>query len=156
MRRVEWIVCERSNRWAAALRVALSSEETTPRMCETRRLVEVDDELDSHPLAIAAIEVRRDHFAELLAWLPAARRRHRQFRCVALLDRAILDESQSVVGVLLEAGVDAYATSPRRLEAVLELGKQHRQTAGYLPRDASFADEVWASLPWQAATSPLG
>jgi hypothetical protein len=161
MTRAEWIVCERTNRWAAALRVALSPEETMPRIRETRRLAEIDDEIDSHPQAIVAVEVCRDRFAELLAWLTAARRRYPQMCCVALLDRSVLNrsilgDSQPVIGVLLEAGVHAYATSPRRLEAVLELGEQHLRIAGNQRQDSSFADQVWASLPWQAAPSPLG
>jgi hypothetical protein len=150
MSRVEWIVCEQSCRWASALRMALASGELPHRLRELRHLAELDAELAARPTALAAIEIHRGNFAQLLAWLPAARERHVHARYVALLDRSLADDLDEVCDALVEAGAQAIATSPRRLDAVVALAARHAQTAGKIDENAPLAAQVWAALPWQA------
>ena len=150
MSRLEWIVCERTSRWASALRMALSSGETSHQLRELRHLAELDAALTARPTALAAIEVHRGNFAQWLAWLPVARERHVQARCVALVDRSLADDLEEVGDALVEAGAQAIATSPRRLDAVVALGARHAETVARIDVNASLAAQVWASLPWQA------
>ena len=151
IRPAEWIVCEQTSRWASALRRALESGDTPHRLRELRHLAELDAEFAVRPSALAAIEVDRGNFAQLLAWLPTARERHVHARCVALVDRSLAEELDEICDALVEAGAQAIATSPRRLEAVVGLGTQHAKIAANTNVNASFVDQVWASLPWQRA-----
>ncbi len=147
---VEWIVCERTSRWASALRMALAADGTPHRIRELRHLAELDVELTARPTALAAIEIHRGNFADLLAWLPTARERHVHARCVALLDRSLADNLNATCDALDEAGAPAIATSPRRLDAVVALGTRHAETARIIGENAPLVAQVWASLPWQA------
>jgi hypothetical protein len=153
---LEIIVCERTSRWASALRMELASVDLPHRLRELRHLAELDAELDERPGALVAVEVRRGNFAELLAWLPAARRRHCRARYVALVDDSLLDHQSEVGDALVEAGVQAIATSPRRLETIVAIGMRHAATAGKTDENAPLATQVWASLPWQAGGSQVG
>ena len=156
MRPLEILVCERTSRWASALRMELASVDLLHRLRELRHLAELDAELDERPAALVAVEVRRGNFAELLAWLPAARRRHCRARFVALVDHSLLDHQCEVGDALVEAGVQASATSPRRLETIVAIGKRHAATAEKTDESAPLVTQVWASLPWQAAGSQVG
>ena len=150
MSRAEWIVCERTSRWASALRLALAAEDAPPRVRELRHLAELDAELLARPTALAAIEIHRGNFAQLLAWLPTARGRHTSACSIALVYRSLADELERVTAALLEAGAQAIATSPRRLNAILSLGRQHARIAEIGGPNAPLHEAVWASLPWQA------
>lgn len=150
IRPAEWIVCERTSRWASAFRMALASGEMPFRLRELRHLTELDAELAARPTALAAIEVHRGNFAPLLAWLPVARDRHGRARCVALVDRSLADDIDALCDALIEAGAQAIATSPRCLDAVVDLAARHAETAGKIGENTSLVDRVWASLPWQA------
>ena len=147
---VEWIVCERTSRWASALRMALARGEMPHRLRELRHLAELDAELAARPTALAAIEIHRGNFADLLAWLPTACERHDRARCVALLDRSLADNLDAACDALVEAGAPAIATSPRRLDAVIALGTRHAETARTIAENAPLMAQAWASLPWQA------
>ena len=132
IRIVEWIVCERTSRWASALRMAVGLPSDLPhRLRELRHLAELDAELAERPTALAAIEVHRGNFADLLAWLPASPRaalptpaRSRSARSFALGSRSAKSATRCV-----EAGAQAIATSPRRLDAIVALAVRHAATA---------------------------
>jgi hypothetical protein len=150
MSRIEIIVCERTSRWASALRIELASVNLPHRLRELRHLAELDAELDERPTALVAVEVRRGNFVELLAWLAAARARHGRARFTALLDHSFADHQGEVGDALVEAGIQAIATSPRRLEALVAFGERHAAAAQKTDESASLVSQVWASLPWQA------
>lgn len=147
---VEWIVCERTNRWVSALRMALANGDGAFRIRELRRTAELDGELAERPETIIALEVRRDNFAELVAWLAAARKRHLHARSVALVDRSIDSHVVEVGDVLVEAGAAAVATSPRQLSSVLALARRHAETMGKSAENSSLLAGTWAALPWQS------
>jgi hypothetical protein len=150
MNRTDWIVCARSSRWAAALRMELESQQLPFRLREVRFLSALDDELAEYAHAVVAVEADRGNFADLLRWLSAARDRHPSTRIVALLDRSLADDVVAVCDVLVEAGAEAIAASPRRLAGILALGVQHATLAGNRGQSASLEASVWAALPWQA------
>lgn len=151
MSRVEWIVCERTPRWSAALRMALAAEDAAARLIEIRMLSELDAAIAGRPHAVATIEVHAGNFAAVLNWLPAARDRHTTASFAALVDSSLSGVSDGTVATLSEAGAQAVAASPRRLEAVLALGRKHGQLSASSGRGSTVLDEVWASLPWQAS-----
>jgi hypothetical protein len=153
---IEWIVCERTTRWASALRMQLVEGGIPHRIRELRHLSELDAELAERPTAVAAIEVHRGNFAELLSWLPNDAERHPRARAVVLVDRTLSEHSAEVCDALVEAGAQAVATSPRRLEAIVACGARHAAIAEKTGPNASLADRVQASLPWQAAGSQVG
>lgn len=160
MSRVEWIVCERSGRWAAALRVALRRSSwltsAVPRLYEVRQLGEMTERLDTRPDAIALVEVQPTSLGDVLDWLTRSRRELRQAHFAALLDRSAAlhpRDRKSVIDVLREAGAAEVITSPRQLAAVLALGQRHAALraveSGRLMPGMSMAEWAWSSLPWQ-------
>jgi hypothetical protein len=151
MSRAEWIVCERTSRWAAALRLALTKDDTAPQLRELRHLGELDAEVSARPQSIVAIEVHRGNFASVLQWLSRPRVRQQTARLAALVDRSLASDSESVVGALFEAGATAIAMSPRRLEEVLALERSQTQIAEITGPHESLMDRLLATLPWQAS-----
>jgi hypothetical protein len=151
MSRVEWIVCERTPRWSAALRMALAAEDAAARLVEIRLLSELDAAIAGRPHAVVAIEVHAGNFAAVLNFLPAARARHTTSSFATLVDSSLAGIADCTVATLFEAGAQAVAASPRRLEGVLALGRKHGQLSASFSRGSTVLDEVWASLPWQAS-----
>jgi hypothetical protein len=146
---VEWIVCERTSRWAAALRLELSHRNVRFRIRETRCLTELDSELAVRPNSLAAVEVHRGNLADALTWLSSVRARHCGTRCASLVDRSLAVDLVEVCDVLAEAGVQAIATSPRRLDEVVALGQRHALKIAEIDNYLPLAAQAWASLPWQ-------
>jgi hypothetical protein len=147
--RPDLIVCERTCRWASALRMAMLAAGGPCRLRETRRLAELGAELAERPASIAAIEVHRENFATVLDWLPKARQQFTGARFVALTDRSLAEDRLTVADVLMEAGVDALAASPRRLHTVLNLVRQQAKSPAIVDESEPLTARVWASLPWQ-------
>jgi hypothetical protein len=166
----DWVLCETSSRWAAALRMALERrarpDECRHRLHETRSLVELSAYLAQRPDGLALIEVRRANLSDVLIWLTAHDGRCDQTRCVALLDRSLQadpwdvaalesDARQDVSDALREAGAVDVVVSSRHLEPTLELGQRHAESTAWRPSDdvaaLSLTARAWASLPWQAS-----
>jgi len=161
MTQCEWIVCERSGRWAAALRLAIARQRTSPigkqPLHEVRSLQELAARLAERPRAVALVEVRRTNLAETLAWLAEAGPTYPKARFVVLVDREESDGEvgSGMTGVLLAAGAVGVADSPRRLQHVLAVGQRHFASQGRMPNglgeNQSLAEWAWALLPWQPA-----
>ena len=73
MTRSEWTICERSGRWAAAVRLASLRAKwpaaAMPRVFEVRQLVELEMRLDTQSSELVLVEVNRANFADMLPWL---------------------------------------------------------------------------------------
>ena len=170
MTRCDWIICERSNRWAAALRLAGERDTAAGGVChrfrEVRSLSELPPELARQPASLIALEVSERNLIAVLAWLSAALRRFPQLRCVALLDRSLSSANQSdrsrdknsqrdIAVALREAGAWEVVESPRRLEPLLQFARRHANVAArhdaFLAENRPFTERVWATLPWQPA-----
>lgn len=149
MNRTELIVCERTSRWASALRLALVAAGDPCRLRETRRLAELDAELAERPTSIAAIEVHCENLATVLDWLPKARQHFPRTRFVALADQSLAADWDFVADALTEAGIDALAASPRRLDAVLTLARLQAKSPAIVDESEPLTTRVWTSLPWQ-------
>jgi hypothetical protein len=168
MSEIDFLVCERTGRWAAALRVGaarhdrISSRE--PRIYEARSLEELAERLEIRPLSLALLEVHLSTLGKLLPWLADHSPRFPRIRFVALLDDALgiaanrdikqlSGPSQDVVAALLEAGAADFAHSPRRLQLVFALAERHANIVADANRQLnpvqSIADWAWSQLPWQ-------
>jgi hypothetical protein len=165
----DWIICERSNRWAAALRLVLDGQNRVDgRRCqlrEVRTLADLAASLSEGQMCLACIEVRPASLGDVLAWLAKAEQEFGETRFVALLDYSLqpdpwaaaesrLNKLDDVSDALVEAGAALVVTSPRRLGPLVELGRrsanpsQSRQTSD--DAEITLTSRVWASLPWQA------
>jgi hypothetical protein len=168
MNRHSWIVCECTQRWAAALRLLLDQEtqrnRTQHRLIEVRHLEEASARLSEHPDSLVSIEVDRANFGDVIAWLTAASRRFGRARFVALADYALqpnpwesdgngMKTWQDAAGALQEAGAAMVAATPRELETIVQFGRRHAaalSVPGFADNtEMPIRETVWATLPWQ-------
>ena len=161
------IICERTGRWAAALRVGFARRSQTgpaPRIHETRSLDELAERLTIRPGSLTLLEVHPLNLAKLLPWLAHNSQRFQWARFVALLDRMLSVrpdssseqspvESQEVVAALLESGAAEIAVSPRCLQHIFVLADRHAASVSSFRRPPTEAKSIsdWARsrLPWQ-------
>jgi hypothetical protein len=179
MNRCEWIVCERGNRWATAIRTAIARESvvaefaripvlrepalksgdfsyvTRPRIREVRSLVELAQQLEIRPDSFAMVETHEANLANVLAWVAAASRRYPDGRFAALVDTSLASQQtrQDVVDALVEAGAVEVAVSPRRLQNILAVAERHSADVAERIQpaagDLSLVEWAWSRLPWQ-------
>jgi hypothetical protein len=159
MKACEWIVCERSGRWAAALRIAMAGQ-TSPlfgvrQLREVRSLEELTRTLEERRCALAFIEVRRANIGEALKWMADADLAYPGARCLALLDNEELDcaAQERIMDALRAAGAVEIAHSPRHLQPLLAIARRHAASQLSTPTDVGqpFAEWAWSLLPWQSA-----
>lgn len=164
MNNCEWIVCESTSRWASALRMALERDsrfrDGTVRLYETRQLTELTQRLAERPHCFAAVEVRVNNVGDVLGWFPWAASRFGHVRCVAFVERSLVSGQTDVVDALREAGALAVTSSPRQLRTIVDLFWRHAalsaKTANSLAAQLPWREQVWQSLPWQAARPRVG
>jgi hypothetical protein len=146
----DWIVCEQSSRWAAALRLLLDSQipadRNRYRLLEVRTLAELTASLSEQQVPLVGIEVRRANLGDALPWLAMAQQEFGDTRFVAFLDYSLqpdpwgaaesrLSDLGDVTDALREAAATMVVTSPRRLGPLVDLGRrpakpsQSRQTS---------------------------
>lgn len=167
----DWIICERTNRWAAALRLALDRQGAMGgahyRLRETRHLDDGLLALVQSPDSLVAVEVHRQNLHDTLTWLALAERRFPRSRCIALVDRSLAfgdaaggrsrrsDSRSDLCNALREAGATEIAHSPRDLAVTMELARRHFAVVSrWRESDAanrSHVEQVWSALPWQEA-----
>ncbi|HEY3395604.1 MAG TPA: hypothetical protein VGK58_23080 [Lacipirellulaceae bacterium] len=168
MSEIDLLVCERTGRWAAALRVGIARQarisSRQPRIYEARSLEELAEGLETRPLGLALLEVHLSTLGKLLSWLADRSLRFPKVRFVALLDHALgiaesreikkrSGPSQDAVDALLEAGAADFAHSPRRLQHVFALAERQAAIAAGANRQPNPAQSIagwaWSQLPWQ-------
>jgi hypothetical protein len=156
----DWILLERSNGWAAALRTAFLRESPDlpqPRIYEVRRLDDLSTRLNARPASLVLIEVARANVSAMLEWLAITAPRFPAARFAALLDGEFAEkrlDRQDALDALIEAGICEFAVSPRQIRDILALGRLHAEIAVSQRANAespSLQDWAWASLPWQEA-----
>jgi hypothetical protein len=182
MTATHWIICERSTRWAAALRMALSvdagplSNSTT--LHEVRSLAELNDQLRAHPRSLVLTEVTQDNIEAALAWLQLTTSQAKHALAIALLDTHRMDDPvrplttrneqdcpsgdrEALSAALREAGAADVVYSPRQIRPILTLGQRHAASCRNAEPDhpgatQSFEDWAWSLLPWQDAGRRIG
>lgn len=146
-----WIICEKSGRWAAALRVSLERRKHTPftsRILETRSLAELDLAIKEHKAAFVLVEVRPESMADVLSFL--TKRNWGTAQVVAMLEFGgeRSTDFRLATDALLEAGAIEVIESSRQLGAVLEIAERQPQNY-WTEHTGTIADRAWAALPWQ-------
>ena len=167
MTHLSWLVCERSGRWAGALRTVLARRESDAgvnhRVYESRSLSELDDQTDRSPISIRLLETTRQNLADALAHFVAAGIRFPATPLVALVDSesfrspasspAASSDLQSAVDALREAGAAEVIYSPRQIDLVINFGLRHfsrcAKTAALTAESQSIHDWAWSLVPWQ-------
>ncbi len=134
------IVCERSGRWAVAMRRELVADGI--RVHETRSLAECWEVLAAAPGSFVVVELTPANAETLLgrmAWL------HSEFplaRITVVADRGLA----AYEWLMREAGAVYFTCSPRRLGPAARLVRRHLDQVPSPPQ--SVVERIWASLPW--------
>jgi hypothetical protein len=164
----DWIICERTGQWAAAMRVGAARRPSlkgpAQYIHEVRSLDELTEQLAARPLSLALIEAHASNLGKLLEWLAHNSRRFPRACFIAVVDRTLTAEKNShndgssgemhdVLAALLEGGAAAIALSPRRLRHIFALADLHaisaRSLSSELAETLSITDWARSQLPWQ-------
>ncbi len=133
------IVCERSGRWAIALRHELTG--VGVRVWETRALDDCWDELAQSPASMVVLELGSDvgavlrHLTQQRRWFPAA-------RAAVVADRSMT----AYESLVREAGAAHFVASPRQAGRLAQLACRHLAQAP--PPQQTLTERIWAALPW--------
>lgn len=130
------IACERSGRWAAALRRELVE------VYETRGLAECWEMLARWPASFLVVELPEHDVAPLVDYLAMLEREFPLARAAVVADR----RRQAYQWLLREAGAVHFVTSPRELATLAQAIRRHLERAP--TPQLSLAQQVWAELPW--------
>ena len=133
------IVCERTGRWAIALRRELA--EAGVRVWETRTLADCRDELVENPASFAVVELGAN-LRGLLRLLASQPRRFPVARLAVVADRSQADYEWLV----REAGAVHFLCSPRQVALLARLACRH--LAQVPPPQQTLAKRIWTGLPW--------
>lgn len=136
------IVCERSGKWAAALRRTLARDVSVR---ETRSLTECVAELQTAPTSFLVVEVTATNLPAAFELLARVNAEFRWARVAVVAERALAECEWG----LREAGAIHFATSPRKAAELARLAERHAALAPGAKR--SLAAQVWDSLPWPEA-----
>lgn len=138
------IVCERTSRWAVAIRWALGGKAAGQglRVYEARSLTDAWERLVRAPASVIAVEaeaVSVDALAERLRRMPA---QFPQARSVLL--------GASATGMMArlwrELGVTYLVATPRGVDAVVRLAlRQHERQPAL---QSGLRGQIWQRLPW--------
>ena len=133
------IVCERSGRWAVALRRELG--EAGVRVWETRTLPDCRDELLANPASFVVIELL-PNIGGLLRLLETQPRQFPLARLAVVAGRSLA----AYEWLLREAGAVHFLCSPREVGVLARLACRH--LAEVPQPQQSLTERIWASLPW--------
>lgn len=139
--KLNWIVCERTGKWAAALRREATVGETN--VVEVRQPDELAAAIHATPWAtVVVVELRSEGLAASLDALVATERQRYRILPVAVADEELADLEL----LAREAGAVHFLTSPRRIMEFVSLGQRHQAR---VPAPAqSLRERVLAELPW--------
>jgi len=140
-----WIVCEKTGRWATALRQEPEARGT--RVWETRSLAECWEMLPRWGASFVVAELTSANVDALLDRLARLPRDHPLCRVVVVADRSLARYEDLV----REAGAVWFVVSPRELGPLAATARRHLRLAPSEPR--RLAERIWASLPWGRAES---
>jgi hypothetical protein len=140
------ILCEKTTRWAVALRRSLGKRQGT--LAETRGMAQCSRELAASPASLVVVETTADNLAAVVAALPELGRRFPLARFVAVGEAVDFAE-----GLLREAGVVSALATPRQARQLARLALRH--VAHAPAADLPLAEAIWDRLPWPAAADAV-
>jgi len=138
-----WIVCEKTGRWATALRQEPEARGT--RVWETRSLAECWEMLPRWGASFVVAELTPANLDALLDRLARLPRDHPLCRVAVVAGRSLARYEDLV----REAGAVWFVVSPRELGPLAATARRHLRMAPSEPR--KLAERIWASLPWGRA-----
>jgi len=135
------IVCERSGRWAVALRRELA--EAGVRVWETRSLPECRSLLAESPCSFVILELTSAVAEELLQYMTRLERDFPRTKAAVVAARGLAEHQW----LMRESGAVHFTCSPRRLAPLAETACRHLAQAPVAQQ--SLVERIWASLPWK-------
>jgi len=136
----KWIVCERTGRWALALRREPAAARW--RIWETRTLEECWEMLAASPASFVVAEMTRPGAGAVLHRLAWLERDFPQVRVAVVAERALAPWEE----LMREAGAVWFCTSPREVYPLAQIARRHFSAAP--KRRQTVVEQIWASLPW--------
>ena len=133
------IVCERTGRWAVALRSELAG--AGARVWETRLLDDCWSELANSPASFLVLELG-GNVSDLLSRMARLPRDFPAARLAVVADRSLAGHQW----LMREAGAMHFLCSPRQVGPLAQLACRH--LAQVPPPPQSLTEQIWASLPW--------
>jgi hypothetical protein len=140
-----FIVCERTGKWAIALRRELQTG--GPRVFETRSLDDCRRELAVSPASFVAVEVTADNFETLVMWMKRLETDCPRARVAVLGDRHL----EAGQWLLREVGAVQVVFSPRELGSIARMVRRHLASLPVV--EDSDRQLVWRKLPWTEDSS---
>jgi hypothetical protein len=134
------IVCERSARWAVALRRELAA--AAVRVYETRHLRGCWEMLSQCPASFVVAELSAGNVSDLCRQIGRLERDFPLARVAVAADRSLARYEW----LIREAGAVHFLCSPRQCGPLAQLALRHLAQAPQPPR--SLMQQIWASLPW--------
>lgn len=142
------IVCERTGRWASALRREWGDRR--PRIRETRHLDDAWQELADAGASCLVIEASHPRVAAVVVWLQRLSAERPVARALVVSDGE-LTSSENLL--LLEAGAVWVHGDRRDVTTVARLAARH--VASYPAADRTWREQLFARLPWSDSSRPL-
>jgi len=134
------VVCERTGRWAAALRRELSGAGL--RVWETRIMSDCSELLAESPASFAIVELNERKIKETWGFISNWQAEFPLFRFAVVADRDLA----SYKWLMQEAGAADFICSVRKIGALARTACRHLAQVPPLPQ--SLTERIWANLPW--------
>jgi hypothetical protein len=134
------LVCERTGRWAVALRHELV--DVGLRVWETRSLDDCRTLLGESPASFVVLELSLSKIEETLNFIRNWQAEFPLFRFAVAADRDLA----AYKWLLLEAGAIDFICSVRKIEILAQMACRHLAQVPPLPQ--SLSERIWANLPW--------
>lgn len=147
MQAADVIFCERTGTWATAWRQSWQIRSVhrpgpTLRLAETRSADECREVLTGSPETFVVVELMPERCDTALDLLLSVGECFALARAGVVADRGMA----AYEGLARELGALDFVTSPRRMAGLCELAARHAERRS--PSPLSFAEQVWADLPW--------
>jgi hypothetical protein len=134
------IVCERTGRWAVALRRELTAANL--QLSQTRALAACWELLAQAPASFLVVELTIPTVDELLPRIACLDRDFPLAHAAVVADRRLA----AYQWLAREAGAVHFCSSPRQLGPLADIARRHLAHAP-APRQ-TITERIWASLPW--------
>jgi hypothetical protein len=134
------VVCERTGRWALALRRELAGAGL--RVWETRTLKDCESVLGESPGSFVVLELGEKNIQEILDFTRNWQAEYPLFRFAVVADR----DMASYNWLMQEAGAVEFVCSVRKTGALARTACRHLAQVPSLPQ--SLSERIWANLPW--------
>ncbi len=137
------IVCERSEKWAVALRLPL--QVVGHRVVETRSLDDCWNEVVASSASLVGVEATATNLESLVPWMRRLAAAFPRARVVVLGSRGL----EAGEWLLREAGAVHVVFSPRQWQPLVRIAQRHLGAVSC--PDDSDRQRIWRRLPWADA-----